>query len=318
MEIVCCPDKHYIMPCGIMLKSLCENNNSNPIRIHLIIDDDVDDKDKSALLNIVEPYIGKTICFYNIGNLKINDFPALNGSTHIKKAAYYRLFLTDILPPELEKVLYLDGDIIIEKNLENLWNTNIEEYAAGGVIEQEIDNIEFYNRLQYSHEFGYFNSGVLLINLSYWRQHKLSQLFSEFIVKYHERIKYHDQDVMNYVLKGQILYLPLKYNVQSAFFFKKDLIKIDLLKYGQEIDEAKKDPYIIHFSTRYKPWLKDCFHPLRNEFIKYKNMTEWKNVNLAKEYLPNRSIKAMIGDFLRLLKIRKPILKQKSKDYFCT
>ena len=91
---------------------------------------------------------------------------------------------------------------------------------------------------------------------------------------------------------------------------------MDLQKYGQQIDEAKKNPYILHFSTRYKPWHEDCFHPLKNEFLKYKNMTEWKNVPLERKYYPKRQIKAILGDILRIIYLRTPVQKKESSKFF--
>ena len=307
MEIVCCPDTNYIMPCGVMLKSLCENNKDCEVRIHVIIDDDVVDSQKESLKRIVNAYQRKSIYFYNADKIYIKDFPALDNAFHIKRATYYRLYLTDILPQDIDKILYLDGDIIVENNLEELWNTDISGYSIGSVAEQETDNITTYNRLSYPHELGYFNAGVLLVNLSYWRNNSLSKKFTEFIEKYPERIKYHDQDVLNYVLRDSKLNLPLKYNVQPAFFYKKEYIMMDLQKYGQQIEEAKMNPYILHFSTKFKPWNEDFSHPLKNEFYKYQSMTEWNGQPLTKDYSSNRSIKAMLGDVLRLFRIMSPV-----------
>ena len=79
-------------------------------------------------------------------------------------------------------------------------------------------------RDRYSPSLGYFNAGVLLVNLRYWRENNLSESFFEIINKYPERLRYHDQDVLNIVLKEIKLTLPLKYNVQHGYFFKDPLI----------------------------------------------------------------------------------------------
>ena len=316
MNIVCSPSDTYIMQTGIMLKSLSINNYDIDINIYVIIDKSLNSKYKEQLTNIVKDNPKHNIIFIGFDNQILNKYNISFKNQHFRINTYYRLYLAEILPEDIDKVLFLDGDIIIEKNLKDLWNSDISNYAIGCVIEQEIDNIQMYNRLHYPHELGYFNAGVLLINLRYWRNHSLSKYFTDFMEKYPERLLYHDQDIMNYVLKDQKKYLPLKYNVQSAFYYKQDLLKIDLLKYGQQIEDAKKDPYIIHYSSGFKPWYEDCCHPLQTEFIKYKNMTEWKDTPLIKQYLPNRPVKTMIGDILRFLRIKKPVQKLRSKYYF--
>ncbi len=318
MEIVCCPDKNYIMPCGVMIKSLCENNKDCEIRIHVIVDNDVNDNHKKSLTKIIEPYEYKSIIFYNMDKIQMIDFPALNKNTHIKRSTYFRLYLTEILPHDINKILYLDADLIIEKNLSVLWNYDIEKYAIGWCLEHETDNISQYNRLQYPRNKCYYNAGVSLINLTYWRKHNLLEKFTKFMTQHYNRIKYHDQDVMNCVLIDCCLRLPLKFNVQPGFFYKKDLILMDLQKYGEEIEEAKKDPFILHFSTRYKPWNEDCSHPLKSTFFKYQDMTEWKNIPLVEEFIPNRPLKAILGDFLRLIRIKKPIKRINSRHFFDT
>ena len=95
-----------------------------------------------------------------------------------------------------------------------------KSYAAGVIPDMSIDDIRIYNRLQYSPSLGYFNAGVLLVNLRYWRENNLSESFFEIINKYPERLRYHDQDVLNIVLKEIKLTLPLKYNVQHGYFLQ--------------------------------------------------------------------------------------------------
>ena len=315
MDVVCCCDNKFIMPTGIMLKSLCENNVN--VKIHVIIDDTVTGQDKKNLVSIVKNYDNNDIFFYLVKDVSFFlRFPSLDLIPRITKSTYYRLFLTDLLPKTLEKVLYLDSDIIIRHDLTSLWKYDVNGYALGCIIEQSIDDIEIYNRLMYPHEYGYFNAGVLLINLVYWRRFDLSSKFLRYIRECPERIKYHDQDVLNGVLYKQKMFLPIKYNVQTAFFYKKEYSKYDYLKYGNEINDAKKNPFIVHFSTEFKPWNKDCTHPFRESFLYYKGMTQWKDVRLVEEFYPNKTLRNIIGDLFRLLRLRKKILVQRSDLYF--
>ncbi len=303
------------MPTGIMLKSLCENNTR--VNVHVIIDESVTNESKKSLEEIVKSYEHNNICFYLIDGSFFNNFPSLNVILpRITKATYYRLFLAKILPNSVDKVLFLDGDIIINKNLSSLWERDVNNIAVCGVIDQENDNIDVYNRLQYSPEFGYFNAGVLLINLLYWRTHDMTNKFLQFVNDYPERIKYHDQDVLNGVLHDNKLFLPIKYNTQTAFFYKKEYIKYNYMKFGVEIMEARENPFIVHFSTDFKPWNDDCAHPYRELFLYYKNLTQWRNVPLVENFYPNRSLRVILGDFFRLIGLRKQIKKQESYKFF--
>ena len=314
MNVVCCTDANFIMPCGVMLKSLCENNNA--VNVFIVIDESVDEKCKNSLRRIVESYQGNTLSFYLVDSTFFNSFPQLDFLPRISKATYYRLFLSEILPSDIDKIIFLDCDLIVRHDLNDLWNTKIDEYAIGCIIEHEIDNVEHYNRLMYSHDHGYFNAGVLLINLKYWRERLLTKSFMNYIETYPQRIKYHDQDVLNGVLHKEKIFISPTYNAQAGFFYRKEKKKYSVLKYGKEIETIIKDPCIVHFSTGFKPWLEDCCHPFKNEFVQYKNMTEWKDIPLEKKYFPKRSFKGILGDILRLLKIWSPIQKIESPQYF--
>lgn len=291
------------MPCGVMLKSLCENNRN--VNAFIVIDESVDDKCKEVLRGIVEPYQGNTLSFILVDGSYFKDFPLLD-YLPISRATYYRLLLAEILPTDIDKVIYLDCDVIIRHPLDDFWNTVIDGYAVGCVMEQEIDNIEHYNRLMYSHDYGYFNAGVLLVNLKYWREHNLTKLFMNYVETYPQRILYNDQDVLNGVLHKETLYVSPTYNAQIGFFWKKEKKRYCVSKYGKEIEEIVKDPYILHFSTGFKPWFHSCQHPMRNEFLKYRNMTIWKNEPLYKKTYPLTPLKSIIGDLLRLMRLRKP------------
>ena len=155
-----------------------------------------------------------------------------------------------------------------------------------------IDDIRIYNRLQYSPSLGYFNAGVLLVNLRYWRENNLSESFFEIINKYPERLRYHDQDVLNIVLKEIKLTLPLKYNVQHGYFFKDPLIS---RAYWDEKEKAINDPVILHYSGS-KPWFIEFEPPFKKDFAFYLNIS-----GLDKSFIRHIPMKARIKARFRSL-----------------
>ena len=222
INIAVCLDKWYVMPTGVMMQSVCVNNPETNVVFHIIIADSVTADDQRDLSDIAAPFKDKSVVFYPINqSLKEMSFPALGDRHNITKAAFYRLYLADFLPDTIEKVLYLDGDTIIRHSLLPLWETDLTNYAVGVVCDAEGSNIDFYNRLRYSPNLGYFNSGVLLINLKYWRECHIQEEFSAFIHDYFEAILFHDQDILNYVCRERKKQLPVKYNLQHSYLWKK-------------------------------------------------------------------------------------------------
>jgi lipopolysaccharide biosynthesis glycosyltransferase len=173
--------------------------------------------------------------------------------------------------------------------LNDLWNTDISKYALAAVPD---------NNLGLDLRSGYFNAGVMLVNLNYWRAHKLNKLFYDYIHNNSEKIKLYDQDVLNSVLKDQRLLLPIKYNITCGWLWTASMPNTD--KFAEEFDEAIKDPVLVHYTTTSKPWQKGCHHPYRSLFLKYKSQTMWKETPL----LENRPLK------LRIIKFFSGILRK--------
>ena len=279
IDIAVCTDNRFIMPTGVMMISVCENNPETDIVFHIIVDDNVQTGVRKDLQAIVAPYSGKSVVFYNAkGAIQNKVFPKGMNRKDITKAAYYRLYLAELLPQELDRVLYLDGDLIVRHSLLPLWNINLENKALAAVSDASSGLIEFYNRLKYPSELGYFNSGVLLVNLKYGREHQVLRDFETYMEKYADSIKYHDQDVLNVVFCKQKILMPIKYNLQRGFLLKKK--NYDYWKAEREITEALADPCIVHYTNKYKPWkiYRENPHPYNSTWDKYQNMTKWKGI----------------------------------------
>ena len=277
-----------------MMYSVCCNNADNPITFHVIVDEGVSDIQKEELRKTVCSFANKSIIFYRIDGDKYRKLPGRQDHPTITQATYYRLDLANILPLEIEKVLYLDGDIICRKSLTDLWNTDISQYAVAGVHDVSEEIYEKNNHLHLYPWKGYFNAGVLLINLKWWRVNNSTNLFYAFISQHGDWIKYQDQDVLNYVFNEHKLLLPIKYNLASTFLTKNK----DYKNYSDQLAEAIHDPVIIHYITG-KPWLLSSRHPYRNTFLKYKSQTIWKNEPLQEDRPFSLRIKKAIGKALR-------------------
>ena len=306
MHILCSTDSNYIMPTGVMIRSICDNNSNENIVFHIIVDSTVLDVQKKQLHDVVKDDPSKTVVFYCFQNNLLNTFPRIGEvkGNYLTKAAYYRLFATEILPNNIDKIIYLDSDIIVDKSIKDLWNMDISNYAIGAVTDMSEKRHD-YNRLGYDSDLGYFNSGVLYINLKYWRENKVVEKFGDIILNHNDKIKLHDQDILNIVFCKNKLYVPLKYNVQNGFLFKPEYQQLDYEKYKKEIDIAIANATIIHYTHDIKPWHKDCTNPMRQKWYKYSKKTIWKKFKSIRKYpIP---IKTKIGNVLRKCHLRKSL-----------
>ncbi|MDL2214883.1 glycosyltransferase family 8 protein [Dysgonomonas sp. OttesenSCG-928-M03] len=278
INIAFCTDDNYIMPCGIAMISLLENNKGRSVTFH-IVGMDLKEPSKEKLQLISSRYSDVSVLFYEIASQLFESYGlSLYNSEYLSFSTYSRLFLGDILPPNINKVLYLDCDIVVPKDLSNLWDINIENYSVGGIPDLCMFNSKASERLGYKDTFQYINAGVLLINLKYWREKKVLNLFLDFYKEKQDKLLFHDQDIINGVLYDTKLVLPIKYNMVDFNFVAKQNI---VPEYKDEVYEGLQDPVIIHFTASSKPWLKSCIHPLKEEFLKYKSISPWKDEALV-------------------------------------
>ena len=278
MDIVVCADHRFVMPTGVMMYSLCCNNQDVDIVLHVICSNSVSDKDKADLCGVIQKFSGKRILFYDIDKKFVEKIPAITNRADITITAYFRLFLTEILPDTINKVLYLDGDVIVRHSLLPLWNLDISDYPVAAATDccVAVEPEEF-ERLGYPMSYGYFNSGVCIINLDYWRKHNCIKDFIGLLDD-EDKLRYYDQDVLNILFHTSKLNFPIKYNLLTVYLYKNP--KWSNTMFEQEISESLQEPVIIHYAGGDKPWFKYNKNepPLSMLFYKYQKCTIWKGL----------------------------------------
>ena len=307
MDIVVCTDHRFVMPTGVMIYSLCYNNQNVDIVLHVICSNSVSYKDKADMSGVIQKYSGKSILFYDIDKNFVEIMPAITNRADITLTAYFRLFLTEILPDTINKVLYLDGDVIVRDSLLPLWNMDISDYPLAAATDCMVAaEPEEFERLGYPMSYGYFNSGVCLINLDFWRKHNCIKDFISLLDD-GEKLRYYDQDVLNMLFHTSKLNLPIKYNLMTVCLYKNP--KWTNTMFEQEISESLQEPVIIHYAGGDKPWFKYNKNepPLSALFYKYQRCTIWKGVKYDFRP-PIRKLRNFIGDKMRAfgLKPKRP------------
>ena len=273
MDLTCSTDDNYVHHCAVMLTSFFENNRSETHTIYLLTEG-LKNSNQLFLENLCSSHKAK-LCCYLVDKDIVQTLP-IKKSDHLTLATYYRLFMADLLPNTLDKVLYLDCDIIVNQSLHTLWHTPIANRPLAAVEEMGCSLPDVYDRLGYDKKFGYFNAGVLLINLRYWREQHLTRTFITYAKENYASIKAHDQDVLNGVLHESYLPLPVQWNVEEAFYH------YHFLKKNWKMKGFRKslcNPAILHYTWKPKPWEKDCLHPLRYNYFHYrKKITQLQQV----------------------------------------
>lgn len=271
IHIACNIDSNYVRHCAVTLVSLFENNRREPITAHIIARD-LSDAEKKTLIDLAAPY-GNQVCFYEPDIKLLEGFTIRKFSKRISMATYYRCILSELLPADIDRLLYLDCDIVIVGDISEYWNTPLsDETGVAAVADMGCDEAARYEILKYPMEDSYFNAGVLLINLDYWRKNDVAHACVDYFHKYPERILFNDQDLLNSILHKNKILVDLKWNVQDAFYRRPKQMDE---AWRKKFADVLKHPVILHYTNR-KPWEYDSQHPLREVYFKYLDLTPWK------------------------------------------
>ena len=279
INILSTPSDNYAMPCGVMFYSACVNNPKGSLHFYIVTDNSFTEKNKEKLRNIVKPY-GNAIDFVMVDDDVISQSTSV-ACSYYPRYVFYRLFAFKFLPSDIHKILYLDCDCIIRHSLKELWNIDISSYGIAGVPDTLEGYISHYNRLQYPSQEGYFNAGVIYMNLDYWRERHIEKEIIDVLQHKHHMLAFYDQDVLNYIFHDSKKYIPIKYNVQSGFYYQPKYFSFEYLKYKHDFEQGRVDPVILHLCGP-QPWSKGCDHPFKDEFFKYRKQTIWKDEPLWK------------------------------------
>ena len=286
MEVVYHSSNSFIMVLASSIVSLLENNKDcDEINIY-VITGNITEENKNKLSELVKTY-NRQLIFLPMPDIVGEYFKNIKYKYRITDA-YCRLYLGSILPDNLDKVLYLDADTMILKSLKLLWEKNVSNYYFAGVMEC-LSN-KYYKIFNLPDDSYYCNSGMLLINLKKWREDKLESKITEYIIKDDGYTFFFEQSVLNIICANKILLLPQEYNVQTNVLvlnYKNNLRLRDPGKWysEKEIDFAKNNIIVAHLTTFFlcnRPHEENSNHPLKDTFIKYKQLTPWKNIEFQK------------------------------------
>lgn len=253
---------------------------------------------------------------YNFIIVDNNQFKNFHFTWYIPTRAQFFRYIIPNIKPDLEKALYLDCDIVVEKSLYELYNTDLKDNYIAGV--EDVHN--YYKTKKNDILLGgysepYINSGVLLLNLKKIREDNIvDKLFKTQMELNYKTYIQSDQDVINIVCKYKKSILPLKFNVLTAVF-SNDLC----CQYNRyEYEESISNPVIIHFTDYIKPWNNIDSFPINHfhyRYYKYLSFTIFKGEvnkfvnrltfrnNISSSYrksLLNNHFLKVLNDLLRL------------------
>ncbi|HEX3045267.1 MAG TPA: glycosyltransferase [Bacillota bacterium] len=294
IKVISASDDGYTQHLGVTFTSLLENSSFKTGIDFYVIDGGISDANKERLKLCLSKY-GCSLQFLTIEPKLYEKFGA---SPSNSPATYFRIFLPELLELSITKVIYLDCDLVVKGDIVKLWEVDVSQYLIAAVEDAGIENCGKYGMdikrsLGLTRTTKYFNAGVLVMNLTKWRQEHIPEKVSDFLIKNSNKTIFADQDGLNVVLANQWLVLPNEWNQQVAVFEF-----MSQTKERKDMASAIQNPLIIHYTKGSKPWHYRNAHPFKDEYYRYLNLTPWKGFVPADRSFRNILAKAFFKSWM--------------------
>lgn len=311
-------DGHYSVWVGTVMQSILEHTDSR-ICFHILHDETLSSDNKYKLEKVA--YNGSSIAEFH--KIDENDFSVVkNQMSRFTIGAMFRCSLPKLLP-DLNRIIYLDADLFVNRDIKELWDVDVREYCLAGVVDEGVD-IHNYPRILNKYpeikKESYVNSGVLYMNLKKLREFGgLKKLVLDFLIENPEA-GLPDQDALNVLFHDKVLYLDDSWN-QFVFIHRKDNVeKLDkaIFHYAGTLLMLYSHSQIDfeYFRTICRtPWIdyemnhqfEQCFGRMNDRVYQYQNMLQ---------LLSNPDIKHIFyGEENELLKTLYNRIHLKGGDY---
>lgn len=276
-------DDNYARCMATSIASFCINNKDKNFCFYIVASD-LSDKTKIKLKVLAKDY-NINIIIYEINKDFFRDMPIIH---EISLATYFRILLPNLVL-NVDKLYYIDADIICLKDADSFFCINLEDNIIAAVPDSEKMNNKRNKALNLGQHI-YFNAGILIIDIEKWNNNKISDKILTVINKYKNIIKYEDQDALNIVLSKKVKYISKIFNCITLS------------------DVDNKEIILLHFANHPKPWNRFWFLNIinnkftKNLYSKYEELTPWKNYPLENKASFKNLIKWVIKYLLKFMK----------------
>lgn len=260
-----------------------QNQSEETIRVY-VLSNQLSEENIEKLKTVTERY-KRELVVVELGDVR-SRFPYEIDTRGFDVSALSRFFMAEMIPAHEERILYLDCDTIVKDSLKELWELPLDGYALAAAMEPTV-GMNIKGQIDLTKEDAYYNSGVLLINLAYWRKKNVQQKLLNFYGEKEGKLFACDQDTINGALRGKILLLDPRYNFFTNLkYFPYASLVVRTADYAavtrEQLKNAKKEPAILHYLGDERPWKRGNLNPYRRYYKKYLAMTPYAGAKKEK------------------------------------
>ena len=268
-------DDNYTKYAGVVIASILANSNDNDNLMFYILDGGIS-KEKKQQISSLTSIKNCQINFVPIDENMFSDYAKVKTHKYISIATYYRLKAPSLLP-NVDKIIYLDCDVVVNTSLKELYEIDIKDYLLAGVSDNKKRMVK--------ENPTYVNAGILVFNLEKMRQENTEEEFYNYTKENVNNITKGDQEIINEVCKGKIKVIDSQWNVQTSNFVNRS--------------DYTTNPKIIHYLSKEKPWKFGSYSYHKKYWFKYLQLTPWAISNEDKRYWYTKNQIASIFSYIK-------------------
>lgn len=243
-------DENLPFAMAVMMVSALENAAPTTFyKFHCFVSGSVSADDRKKLLSIADSYKNCSVELIDMGNLYL-DLPGTH--LYVTNVCLYKICIIKKLT-QYDRALYLDSDVIVRRDLCDLYNSDLDDRYVGAVlsINKCLDRAFIASDINIPDMRTYFNAGMMLMNLKKMREDNLDRRLDAHIGLFMGSV---DQSIFNHVCYNRIVSLPPRYNVTFNNFRIYKTGRAEQFYSARDLNEAVNDPAIFHWAVAEKPW----------------------------------------------------------------
>ncbi|MCW3798492.1 glycosyltransferase family 8 protein [Sphingomonas sp. BN140010] len=274
--IVLAGDRDFAFPMTVALHSaLYHFDPSKAVDVYLLSQGITPADQERSLRAVQGVHPRATIKWIDVDDADLSDLPT--GLWH-SRGMYLRLLIPSLLTDRYRRVLYMDGDIVVKRDLSALWRLDTGNHAVMAVPNFSEPTLgtampHLMAAIDAPPDRGYFNSGVLFMDLPRWRERRIVERTLEFIRRHREQLAFGDQDSLNAVFAGDWGQLDPAYNVQL----------LTLNRFGAKEgsdphglrEQLLREAAMLHYTGPQKPWNLRYAGAASDDFLEAAGRSGW-------------------------------------------
>ena len=252
--LACAFDEDFALPAAVALRSVSMHWTQSTALDVYIIDGGVSPRSRSQ----IEESIVKSrrrLHWCSIDLERFLDLPLFAG---VKRQVYDRLALGEVIPEEIERVVYLDMDVLALRCISELWTIELNGNPIAAVQDMAIPRVSSplglgeFEALGLSPDTPYFNNGLLVLEMKPWREEEMAARLMHYLRVNANRIFHFEQHAFNALCAGRWCALDPRWNVIASLAGRRYFRSKHLSRELHQI--VSRSPWILHFAGTFKPW----------------------------------------------------------------